>query len=114
LSKLPGGDRIDRNQIASKLSQYALNPNHRDGKHKARLFSVKLGITIANQSILEDALLNAVAQAEVIYQSSSEYGEKYVVDFILETEIGTAQIRSCWIVRFGEDYPRLVSIYPTR
>lgn len=40
--KLPAGDRavVD----LAKLSEYALSPNHEEGKHKARVFAAALGI----------------------------------------------------------------------
>ena len=40
---IPNADRavID----IRKLRDYCLNPAHNEGKHKARLFSAKLGIT---------------------------------------------------------------------
>ncbi len=47
--KLPQGHRAD---LGTKLEDYALNPVHREGKHKARLFDSVLGITRANADLL--------------------------------------------------------------
>lgn len=110
--KLPYRERAKRKQIAEKLTSYALNVNHRDGQHKARLFKAKLGITKENQEIIELALLKAVMVKEAVYTQRSEYGDKYVIDFLLTTSEGSSKIRSAWIIRFGENYPRLTSVYP--
>lgn len=40
----------------SKLRDYALNPSHRVGGHKTRLFALLLGITISNTEALRDIL----------------------------------------------------------
>jgi hypothetical protein len=109
---LPYGIQVDRQQIIDKLTTYSLNFEHKDGRHKARLFRAKLGIVIDNQEVLVLALIEAAQKNEIVYSQVSEYGDKYVIDFDLTTEVGTAKIRSCWIVRFGETYPRLTTVYP--
>ena len=40
--KLPGGDNVEIDQ--RKLTDYALSQTHPVGKHKARLFALKLGL----------------------------------------------------------------------
>jgi hypothetical protein len=54
--KLPNGDRAD---LGTKLEDYVLNPRHREGRHKARLFESVLGITLANIGVLRQAILSA-------------------------------------------------------
>ncbi|WP_013335034.1 DUF6883 domain-containing protein [Gloeothece verrucosa] len=110
--KLPYGNLVDRQQIIDKLTTYSLNFEHKEGKHKARLFRDQLGIVLENQEILLTALLQAAINEELMYQTTSEYGNKYVIDFNLTTEVGTSIIRSCWIIRIGEVYPRLITVYP--
>ncbi|MDJ0599969.1 MAG: hypothetical protein QNJ37_14140 [Crocosphaera sp.] len=110
--KLPNRDRIKKEQIVEKLTTYALNFNHTDGKHKARLFKAKLGITLNNQDKLIKAIFEAVNTQSVAYSTTSQYGDKYVIDFIMETETGISKIRTAWILIFQENYPRLTSIYP--
>lgn len=112
--ELPYRDRIQREQIIEKLTTYALNFEHRDGKHKARLFKAKLGITLNNQEKLITAIFQAVNTQSVTYTTTSQYGEKYVIDFIMETEVGASKIRSAWIISFEDNYPRLTSIYPIK
>lgn len=41
-----------------------LNPRHREGRHKARLFESVLGITLANPGVLRQAILSAAENSE--------------------------------------------------
>ncbi|MGD1851303.1 MAG: DUF6883 domain-containing protein [Cyanophyceae cyanobacterium] len=51
--EIPGGDRAQR---SNKIDDYCLNPNHRKGQHKARLFQKRLGITQENTQRLKYAI----------------------------------------------------------
>jgi hypothetical protein len=76
-----------------KLRDYCLNPLHDEEKHKARVFAAVLGMT----------------GADVGYRDT--YGQRYVVDFLLEWRGRQAMIRSGWILEHGSDSPRLTSCY---
>lgn len=39
------------------------------------------------------------------------FGRRFVLDFDMTGPRGTAGIRSGWIIRSGEDFPRLTSCY---
>ena len=39
------------------------------------------------------------------------YGQRDVLDFPFTGPGGTATIRSAWIIRSGEDFPRLVTCF---
>ena len=41
-----------------------------------------------------------------------EYGQRYVIDFLLTWQNRQAKVRSAWIIRPDEDFPRLVTCYP--
>jgi hypothetical protein len=56
--KLPNGERAD---LGNKLEDYTLNPVHRDGRHKARVFASVLGMSLSNSEVLKAALLQAAA-----------------------------------------------------
>ena len=58
--KLPNGNRAD---LGDKLESYSLNPLHREGRHKARVFASALGITLENQEVLREAVWRAVAES---------------------------------------------------
>jgi len=95
-----------------KPRDYCLSPTHHEGKHKARLFAVALGLTRDNAEDLRQALLRAVRIHEEKPGRRDEYGQRYFVDFVLEWRGKLAMIRSGWIIEHGSDTPRLTSCYP--
>ena len=94
-----------------KLRGYCLSENHRRGRHKARVFAAALGLTAKNAELLRDALLIAAQTSETTPTEKIEYGQLYVLDFLMNGPAGKAIVRSGWIVRTGEDFPRLTSCY---
>ena len=107
--KLPNAERavVD----VSKLRNYCLNPEHRLGRHKARVFASSLGLTAAQSDVLRSALLAAARQNDAVATEHDEYGARYVIDFVASGPAGQALVRSSWIIRRGEDFPRLTSCY---
>lgn len=95
----------------AKLQGYCLNVNHRRGQHKARVFSAALGLTAEDADFLRDALLSAAQSYDAVPTKNIEYGQLYVLDFPLSRPAGQAMVRSGWIVRKDEDFPRLTSCY---
>jgi len=95
----------------NKLVGYSLNLNHADGQHKARVFKSALNITTDNLEELKNALLNAVKNYEATPTKSNQYGQKYIIDFPMTHQNRTATIHSVWIVRYNENFPRLVTCY---
>jgi hypothetical protein len=93
---------------------YSLNIQHDRGKHKARLFLAILGLSVENAEELEFILLEAIQIYDAISSSQDEYGQRYLVDFPLTRNGNTATIRSTWIVRSTETFPRLTSCYIRR
>ena len=70
--RLPNGDRAD---LGTKLEDYVLNPRHREGRHKARLFESALDITPTNTGVLRQAILSAAensADAELLENNGTE------------------------------------------
>lgn len=107
--KLPNGDRAD---LGSKIEDYALNPRHWEGRHKARVFESVLGITLANREVLREAILSAAEKSEEAEPlGNNGHGEVYVLRFPLETARARAAVLTVWIIRDGEDFPRLVTCY---
>lgn len=107
--KLPNGARAD---LGTKLEDYTLNPRHRDGRNKARVFKSALGITLANVDILRRALRDAAANSDdVESKGDNGFGSVYVLRFPLTTTKGSAIVSSAWIIRHGEDFPRLTTCY---
>jgi hypothetical protein len=94
-----------------KLRDYCLDSDHEDGKHKARVFAAALGIFEDSAEWLRERLLEAALHEEVSLVSDTRFGSLYMLDFDLKTPVGAATIRSGWIVRQGENVPRLTTCY---
>ncbi len=109
MSKLPNGDKAV--VPIEKFTEYSLNSEHPTGRHKARVFKARLGLTLSDVDFLRSKVINVVANMDAISQSPISYGERYVIDFELTTVIGNAVVRTAWIVRNDEDFPRLTSCY---
>ena len=109
--KLPNGHLVD---LGNKIEEYSLNLNHQAGKNKAILFASKLGINLENAELLKQALKEAAINEDVIIQKTNEYGTHYNMKFWLQTEVGESLILAAWIVRSGENFPRLTNCYPVK
>ncbi|BAU11686.1 hypothetical protein LEP3755_21890 [Leptolyngbya sp. NIES-3755] len=107
--KLPNGENA---QLGDKVERYCLNLEHSRGGNKAILFQSRLGITLGNQEILKMALLEAAISGDAMIYKEDRYGIHYDIKLLLETEVGSSLILSCWIIRNDEDFPRLTNAYP--
>ena len=107
--KLPNAERavVD----IDKLRNYCLNPEHRRGCHKARVFAASLGITLDHAEDLRNALLESALNDDALPLEHDEYGRRFVIDFMATGPSGQAMVRSSWIIRRGEDFARLTSCY---
>jgi hypothetical protein len=94
------------------LRDYCLNPEHDDGKHKARLFLSSLGMTANDAEELRQILLKVVKIGEVRQGRQDEYGQRYTLDFPIKWQNRSATLRSGWIVEHGSTAPRLTTCYP--
>ena len=107
--KLPNSNRTIIN--SQKLTGYCLNFSHPDGKHKAHVFKSVLDLDISNVDELIETLLEAVIKFDAFPGKRNRYGRKYIIDFPMTRNEKTAIIRSVWIVKNQEDFPRLVTCY---
>jgi hypothetical protein len=107
--KLPNFERsfVD----VRKLRDYCLDPESPKGQAKARVFKAALGFTQSDADILRDALLRAARDVECVAGERDQFGQRYTLDFDLELSSGRARVRSGWIVKTGEDFPRLTTCY---
>ena len=112
MQKLPHPERAVVH--IDKLVDYCLNLEHPSGKHKARVFKASLNLGIENAEILRDTLLDVVHMETAIPTKRNAYGQKYVIDFEMNHSGQTAEIRTVWIVRDDENFPRLVTCYVLR
>ena len=101
------GARVD----LEKLREYCLNDEHPRGKHKARVFQSALGLVAEDAEWLRERLLEAAQVQECALGKKTSHGQLYVMDFPLTREGKTARLRSVWMVRNDENFPRLVTCY---
>ncbi|MBC8042871.1 MAG: hypothetical protein IAF08_05445 [Rhizobacter sp.] len=107
--KLPNGDKAL--VPTAKIEGYALNFKHEKGKHKARVFKAALDITIENAAVLHAALHSAARNSDAQFEETTAFDDKYIIDFEMTTEKGSATVRSAWILDKGSDTPRLTSTF---
>ena len=107
--RIPHADRAEVD--IRKLSSYCLSPTHPVGKHKAAVFRSALGLTVGDAIVLQGWLKRGVTTDFATIGPSDEHGDRYQVDFEAATPTGRATIRSAWIIRRGEDFPRLTTCY---
>ncbi|MEX1223145.1 MAG: DUF6883 domain-containing protein [Pirellulales bacterium] len=94
-----------------KITDYSLSSTHPVGKHKAVVFESVLGLTIRDAHALRMWLLQAAQSDGAVIGEKDEFGQRYQIDFDLSTPKGKAIVRSAWIIRSGEVFPRLVSCF---
>jgi hypothetical protein len=95
----------------AKLRDYSLNTQHKEGKHKARVFAAALGLGIDDAGWLRNKLLDVAQSEDCQPGRKTERGQRYLIDFDLNRKGKSARLRSVWIVRTEEDHPRLVTCY---
>ena len=100
----------------AKLRDYCLSRSHPRGRHKARFFRARLGLTEGDAELLRRSLVDAVnLHASDLHATDADaYGQRYALEFTMTTAVGSARIRSRWIVRTGEDVLRFVTCYIVR
>ena len=85
---------------------------HRRGQHKAKVFAASLGLTIEDADELRQAIQEAIRENGTEKTKGDNYGQRYVVDFEMQGKREQrAVVRSTWIIRADEDFPRLTSCY---
>lgn len=107
--RLPNGDRAD---LGRKLEDYVLSTLHREGRNKARVFESVLGVNLTNRDLLREAILRAAATSDEAQRRGDDgHGMLYSLHFPMRTAKGSATVVTAWIVRRGEDFPRLTTCY---
>jgi len=94
----------------SKLEDYALNPAHKGGQHKARLLKSILGFEKADWQKLEKTILDELPYHEALLGGEGKYGKKYLVSLPITGLNGNiAIVETVWIIRHETDYPSFVT-----
>lgn len=107
--KLPNGKHA---YLGDKLEAYSLSFQHREGRHKARVFSSALGITLANADLLRTAVQEAASDSDAaLAHGENGFGQIFTLNFPLATAAGKANVLTAWIVLHDEAFPRLTICY---
>ena len=107
--RLPNADRAIVDIV--KLRDYCLNPRHPRGRHKAKVFASALGMSARDAESLCQSILDQVGARECRAGESDEFGSRFVVECHIDGPSGSATVCTAWIVRAGEDVPRLTTCY---
>jgi hypothetical protein len=91
----------------AKIREYALNPEHLQGKHKARVFAAALGFTVKDAETLRNLILTVARTQDAVPTDEDEYGQRFIIDFEVKRDDKQAIVRSAGIVRKDENFPRL-------
>lgn len=95
-----------------KLSEYALNPDHPVGGHKARVFESALGYKKDHANALLDQIYKKLPQYEAIPGRVDQFGQRYTVDIQITGINGNATIvRTGWILKQGSTIPELTTLF---
>ncbi len=94
-----------------KLTEYCLNEDHPIGKHKARVFKSVLGITAADFELLIQIIFEGIQTYQAIKKETDQYGTRFYVDIENLSTNKPIIIRTNWIIKRNEEYPRLTSCY---
>lgn len=108
--QIPNADRavID----PRKLHGYLLSRSHQVGRFKAAFF-LALGYSPEDWRRLEADLRTQHLPKDATAEERTTYGQKYSIRATLVGPSGsTANVRSVWFVRRGEDFPRFVTAFP--
>lgn len=101
---VPNPDRAEVD--LRKLSNYCLSSTHPVAKHKAALFRAALGFTAGDAPLLRARILKAAVDEQAVLDRSHQFGNRYRLDFEIDSPSGRAWVRTAGIVRAGEDFPR--------
>jgi Domain of unknown function (DUF6883) len=94
-----------------KLREYCLSLEHPIGKHKALAFKNKLGITSEDSEYLKTKILEAIKENEAQETFEDKHGKRFNVDFEITNFNKTSIVRTIWIIKSNENFPRFVSCY---
>lgn len=73
------------------------------------MFKSALGLTAEKAEVLRAYILETVGLTDAIKGEQDFYGQRYIVDCRIVTDVGDAIVRTGWIIRRDEDFPRLTT-----
>ncbi|MBF0313258.1 MAG: hypothetical protein HQK50_05595 [Oligoflexia bacterium] len=93
-----------------KLTQYALNPNHPEGMHKARVFESLLGYNLSNYQGLLKQLKEGVLKTIPVEGRVDQYGARFTLDILVNGPKGEGVVRTGFIFKEGSQIPELTTL----
>ena len=97
-----------------KLTEYCLNELHPIGKQKALVFKSALGINSSDATLLNQEILKELINCECQEREEDAFGRRFSVTMNIRIFTKTAKVITSWIIKTGEDFPRLTSCYIKR
>jgi hypothetical protein len=94
----------------AKLRDYLLNGFHPQNLGKARLFAA-LGYRQENWGQLAEDLRVQHLTRDATEGRPSAYGSTYEIVTLLHGPLGSATIKSVWMIDFGSDVPRFLTAH---
>ncbi len=94
----------------AKLEDYALNPAHDPGMHKAVVFKSALGFEQSDWELLRQRILGELPYNAAELKAEGPFGKRYDVRLsITGLNQQTADVVTGWIIRRETDFPSLVT-----
>ena len=110
--KLPNAEKAVIDE--AKLESYSLSGEHGRGRDKARVFRATMNLGPGDGPALASLLRERIKDDDVDEVENGEYGVLYVLHHPIVGSSPVRRLRHVWILRHGEDFPRLVSCYLVR
>lgn len=97
----------------AKLKGYALDPDHDEGKNKARVFASALGIRQADWEYLAEQIMAGIDRSPVIgVRTEGPWGWLYEIRMETDGLNGqTHPVTTVWFSEAGTGSPRLTTTY---
>lgn len=93
-----------------KFVNYLLNPDHKEGQHKAHVIESVLGFDRTNWSEFSDKIFREVQKSPVSTITTTKHGTKYKVPVIVYGKKGRfLRLNTVWQIDNGSNVPRLVT-----
>lgn len=93
-----------------KLVNYLLDPLHKEGQHKARVFKAALDFDQSSWEQLAQAILAELPYYPATFGSEGKWGKKYEVTLpITGRNERTVDVLTVWIIRLETNFPTFVT-----
>lgn len=95
---------------STKITGYAMNPEHPVGRNKYRVIHSATGLEAGDAAGIEQQIRDGVRAGVPIKGEADQYGQRWAVDVPLAGPRGSITVRTAWILDAGSTTPRLVTI----